>query len=100
MQKNTAFSVPVLGPRAIHSPLHFSSIRGDSIANYVDDEETLRWMSGSPTLAPETGIIELEKAGPRKLLYFNPAHVHAGIVTCGGLCPGLNDVIQIGRAHV
>ena len=94
MQKTTAFSVPVLGPRAIRSPLHFSSTRGDSIANYVDDEETLRWVSGSPTLAPETGIIELEKAGPRELLYFNPAHVHAGIVTCGGLCPGLNDVIR------
>jgi 6-phosphofructokinase 1 len=39
-------------------------------------------------------MIELEKAGPRELLYFNPAHVHAGIVTCGGLCPGLNDVIR------
>jgi 6-phosphofructokinase 1 len=94
MPKTTAFSVPVLGPRAIRSPLHFSNVRGDSLANYVDDEETLRWLSGSPTLAPETGIIELEKAGPRELLYFNPAHVHAGIVTCGGLCPGLNDVIR------
>jgi 6-phosphofructokinase 1 len=51
-------------------------------------------MSDQQTLAPETGIIELEKAGPRELLYFNPAHVHAGIVTCGGLCPGLNDVIR------
>lgn len=94
MQKTTAFSVPVLGPRAIRSPLHFSSIRGDSLANYVGDEEIVRWMSDSQTLATETGIMELEKAGPRELLYFNPAHVHAGIVTCGGLCPGLNDVIR------
>ncbi len=36
----------------------------------------------------------LEKAGPRERIYFNPADVHAGIVTCGGLCPGLNDVIR------
>jgi len=33
-------------------------------------------------------------AGPRKLLHFNPSTVHAAIVTCGGLCPGLNNVIR------
>jgi 6-phosphofructokinase 1 len=35
-----------------------------------------------------------EKAGPREQLFFNPSHVTAAIVTCGGLCPGLNDVIR------
>lgn len=35
-----------------------------------------------------------EKAGPRKTIYFNPAGLKCGIVTCGGLCPGLNDVIR------
>ncbi|MHC1725884.1 MAG: ATP-dependent 6-phosphofructokinase [Syntrophobacteraceae bacterium] len=35
-----------------------------------------------------------EKAGPRKMVYFNPAELKCGIVTCGGLCPGLNDVIR------
>lgn len=35
-----------------------------------------------------------EKAGPRRLLYFDPSKVRAGIVTCGGICPGLNDVIR------
>jgi 6-phosphofructokinase 1 len=34
------------------------------------------------------------RAGPRKTIYFNPPDVTAAIVTCGGLCPGLNDVIQ------
>lgn len=34
------------------------------------------------------------RAGPRKNIYFNPPDVTAAIVTCGGLCPGLNDVIQ------
>lgn len=33
-------------------------------------------------------------AGPRKYLYFKPANVKAAIVTCGGLCPGLNVVIR------
>ncbi len=36
----------------------------------------------------------IEKAGPRENIYFDPSKVHAGIVTCGGLCPGLNDVIR------
>ena len=35
-----------------------------------------------------------ELAGPRKMIYFEPKKVRAAIVTCGGLCPGLNDVIR------
>lgn len=34
------------------------------------------------------------KAGPRKDIFFNPDEVKAAIVTCGGLCPGLNVVIR------
>ena len=35
-----------------------------------------------------------ELAGPRERVYFDPANLRCGIVTCGGLCPGLNDVIR------
>lgn len=35
-----------------------------------------------------------EEAGPRATIFYEPAKVTAGIVTCGGLCPGLNDVIR------
>jgi 6-phosphofructokinase 1 len=34
------------------------------------------------------------RAGPRKFLHFDPSQVNAAIVTCGGLCPGLNNVIR------
>jgi len=34
------------------------------------------------------------RAGPREKVYFAPEEVHAAIVTCGGLCPGINDVIR------
>ncbi len=40
-----------------------------------------------------TGL-QFELAGPREKLFFDPAQTRAGIVTCGGLCPGLNDVIR------
>ncbi len=42
--------------------------------------------------APNESGFEL--AGARKRLFFDPTTVRAGIVTCGGLCPGLNDVIR------
>ncbi len=38
------------------------------------------------------GLLEL--AGPREQLYYDPSQVKAAIVTCGGLCPGLNSVIR------
>lgn len=34
------------------------------------------------------------RAGPRSTIYFNPQQVNAALVTCGSLCPGLNDVIR------
>ena len=44
--------------------------------------------------APAAGADGFELAGPRAKLFFDPATVRAGIVTCGGLCPGLNNVIR------
>ncbi|MDD3079917.1 MAG: ATP-dependent 6-phosphofructokinase [Paludibacter sp.] len=35
-----------------------------------------------------------EKAGPHKKIFFNPASTKVALVTCGGLCPGLNNVIR------
>ena len=46
-----------------------------------------------PGHTPHTELM-FEVAGPRAKLYFNPSQVRAGIVTCGGLCPGLNNVIR------
>ncbi len=95
MGQNPDFKVPDLGTRMVRSPLAFSTAFGDSIANFVGDDEQVRWFSSarpSGGAAQDSGL--LEKAGPRERIYFNPAHVHAGIITCGGLCPGLNDVIR------
>ena len=36
----------------------------------------------------------IELAGPRREIFFNPAETCIAIVTCGGLCPGINDVIR------
>jgi len=46
--------------------------------------------------ALERGAVSpwLEMAGPRKKIYFDPSKLRCAIVTCGGLCPGLNDIIR------
>jgi 6-phosphofructokinase 1 len=36
----------------------------------------------------------MEAAGPRRMLFYDPAKLACGIVTCGGLCPGVNDVVR------
>jgi 6-phosphofructokinase 1 len=46
------------------------------------------------TIKDVASSIKFLKAGPRKDIFFNPDSVKAAIVTCGGLCPGLNVVIR------
>jgi len=36
----------------------------------------------------------MEAAGPREKIFFDPSRIACGIVTCGGICPGLNYVIR------
>lgn len=43
--------------------------------------------------APSDDLL-FEIAGPRRMLFFDPRKTRAGIVTCGGLCPGINNVIR------
>lgn len=46
------------------------------------------------TLRHGQALLGFERAGPREWLYFDPPKTTAAIVTCGGICPGLNDVIR------
>ena len=90
------FTIDELGKRNIKSPIVLSKEAGDGIANYVTDDQFVR-VSTDVKLGPQASIKRsqvLECAGPREMIYFTPAHVHAGIVSCGGLCPGINDVIR------
>lgn len=52
--------------------------------------------AGAECIDPQCSWVEqwVHRAGPRKNIYFDPEKVKAAIVTCGGLCPGLNDVIR------
>ena len=90
------FSIETLGPCTIKSPIALSKVHGDFIANYVEDNEFYR-SDTTVKLGKQESLDRkqvLEAAGPREMIYFSPQHVHAGIVSCGGLCPGINDVIR------
>ena len=39
-------------------------------------------------------VFSFEGVGPHPKIFFDPSRINVGIVTCGGLCPGLNDVIR------
>ncbi|MEW5303819.1 MAG: hypothetical protein WDW36_006474 [Sanguina aurantia] len=55
-------------------------------------------LDGSANVGDEDSCIMLPewaiRCGPRKTIYLDPKKVCAAVVTCGGLCPGLNDVVQ------
>ncbi len=91
------FTIPSLGETRYPSPLKLSNIKDDYIASFVPDDQYVMHdieLSGNRDALNCDQMELVEKAGPREKLFFEPGKVRAGIVTCGGLCPGLNDVIR------
>lgn len=91
-----SFLISDLGKTEVKSPIALSKRFDDMMANYVRDDEFII-NDVNVTLNTSKAYTKsevIEKAGPREYIYFNPVTVRAGIITCGGLCPGLNDVIR------
>ena len=87
-------AIPNLGACRFASPLAFNNVPGDGIANFVSDQIRIRHqVELQPGDPPDDGCF-FEKAGPRHDLFFDPANTRAAIVTCGGLCPGINNVVR------
>jgi 6-phosphofructokinase 1 len=84
------FEVPRLGECRIPSPM--------CDAQFIDDQVRVLYNTNS---AEVEAIVKagkrppgFEMAGPRSKIYFDASKLKCGIVTCGGVCPGLNDVIR------
>jgi len=84
------FTIPSLGKCTIQSPM--KGVR------FVPDDEHMLYDSHSSKvihcLEQGKSLPAMELAGPREKIYFDPSKVKCGIVTCGGICPGVNDVIR------
>ena len=84
------FSIARLGECRIPSPMsHVRFTRDDERVLYHGRFKEMKAWIGKRTDPPS-----FETAGPREKIFFDPSKLACGIVTCGGLCPGLNDVIR------
>jgi 6-phosphofructokinase 1 len=67
-------------------------------ARFIENDEQVLYEYQLKNLMPyiEAGKEppSFEMAGARRKIYFDPSKLKCGIVTCGGLCPGINDVIE------
>jgi len=88
------FEIRRLGDTGITSPLRLGSTPGDDVADFVPDETRVLYRVASENLADFDSNFFLERAGPREKLFFDPSRTRAAVVTCGGLCPGINNVIR------
>lgn len=87
-----------LGPCEYPSPLQKFAEQQRSAYRFVDDSERVLFEDNMARLRElfENGfeIPSMELAGPRRKIFYDPKDVGMAIVTCGGLCPGLNNVIR------
>jgi 6-phosphofructokinase 1 len=91
-------SIKTLGAARIESPLAALLNTRRSSEHYVDADDRVLLDDTLSMLRSRSGSVgdlpSFEPAGPRRTIFFDPSKTRVGIVTCGGLCPGLNDVIR------
>jgi len=94
---NENFEVKTLGERKYLSPLKPTLQPDGSSFRFVKDDRILLDASLSyfeHCISTGETPVSVENAGPHIHLYFEPAQTKVAIVTCGGLCPGINNVIR------
>ena len=96
--RSVDLAVRELGEARFASPMAGQLDGRRSSVHWVDDTDRVllddtRAMAGARQV-PIGDLPAFEPAGPRSRLYFDPFTTRAGIVTCGGLCPGLNNVVR------
>jgi 6-phosphofructokinase 1 len=90
-------TIQTLGPAKIPSPVRNPATDGPGTGFVSDDDKIVVDLNVAhliPTIQSGGSLPSFELAGPREKIYFDPSKMRAGLVTCGGLCPGLNDIIR------
>ncbi len=90
-------TIESLGEAKIPSPILSEKIAGQ--AQYFVSDDDLISISVKPAeiarkVSQGIALPAFELAGPRRNIYFDPSKLRCAIATCGGLCPGLNDIIR------
>ncbi len=94
MPTQEELATKTLGDRAVVSPLGLSTARGDTIPDYVPDRAGVLLDIETNDIRDVPPPLLFERAGPREKIFFDPKKTRAAVVTCGGLCPGINNVVR------
>ncbi len=96
-----AAQIPIIGEARVNSPISRAPMctrDGRCVPKtFIQDADRILIHDSLDylrSLGPGEEPQAFEMAGPRERIYFDPSKVHCAIVTCGGLCPGTNDVIR------
>lgn len=92
------FLVKSLGKGSLDSPLKKAVGSENSSSRFINENDRILYDVSADYFnrCRETGEmpVSFEKAGPLETIFFEPAKTKVAIITCGGLCPGLNNVIR------
>lgn len=90
--------IKTLGEPRFKSPFRYSVCDEDEDIGFVSDHHKIIANTNHWDVVEFCDTVEelplFERAGPRENLFFEPGHAKVAIVTCGGLCPGLNAVVR------
>ncbi|MDY6952206.1 MAG: ATP-dependent 6-phosphofructokinase [Thermodesulfobacteriota bacterium] len=90
-------SIAALGAAKIPSPIKVREDNGETMRFVSDKERILVDIDENQVMkAARAGKrpLSFERAGPRTKIFFDPSKLRCAVVSCGGLCPGTNDVIR------
>lgn len=96
--KLTDFAVKSLGQLKVKSPVLDLVQSNEGTGNFIEEGERILYDPNIKSIeevhANKGELISFEKAGAYEKIFFDPSKTKVGIVTCGGLCPGLNNVLR------
>ena len=90
------FTIRTLGTARITSPMAEMLEARRTTEHYVNEGDRILYddtLAGISSRDRSVDLPSMEPGGPRAKIFFDPSKTRVAIVTCGGLCPGLNDVI-------
>ena len=94
---STMTAISNLGEAKIPTPVQKRTDGSEDIS-FVSDESRVIIEADSDRISQmakeSQPLPSFELAGPRRHIFFDPSKLKCALVTCGGLCPGLNDIIR------
>ncbi len=85
--------VSTLGPCQHASPLARSLQTGEGVGTFVPDDMRVLYEPRF-RLGEAINPLAFERSGAREKIFFDPTKTRAAVVTCGGLCPGINNILR------